>query len=126
MMNTAKTYRVALVLLSASTMSITSCASNSYRQKVYDPVETVDTASDYQKLTNDAARAYSTGDLETAESLFASLQAQYPKDSRSVYNLAMLNLQKAYEGLQRFVLIETNADLQKQAEKMLKTLSDIR
>jgi hypothetical protein len=38
----------------------------------------------------------------------------------------MLNLQKAYEGLQRFVLIETNADLQKQAEKMLETLSGIR
>ena len=125
-MNTINTSKVALVLLSISTASITSCASTSYQRNANEPTETIATVSNYQKLTNDAAKAYSTGDLETAESLFASLQSQYPKDSRSVYNLAMLNLQKAYEGLQRFVLIETNADLQKQAEKMLETLSGIR
>lgn len=126
MMNTTNTCKIARVLLCVCSASIASCASTAYQQKTDEPLETVFTVSDYQKLTNDAAKAYSTGDLETAESLFASLQSQYPEDSRSVYNLAMLNLQKAYEGLQRFVLIESNADLQKQAQNMLEILSGIR
>lgn len=131
MNNAVKPGKPLLMLLCMSTIAISSCASTGYKHEDYNDsafkqIEPQASVSDYEQLTNAAAKAYSTGDLKKAESLFTNLQSKYPQDSRSAYNLAMLNLQKAYEGLQLFVTLETNSDLQRQAERILKQLTELR
>ena len=79
-----------------------------------------------EQMTARAAEAYGHGDLDGAETLFKTLRQRNPNDPRAVYNLAMLNLQRAYDGLRSYVVLETVNRKKQQAVELLQHLSDVK
>lgn len=69
--------------------------------------------------------SYGRGDLDAAQTLFEALHQRKPEDPRTVYKLAMLNLQRAYDGLQRYLALETDSTRKQRTVELLRRLSEL-
>ena len=66
--------------------------------------------------------AYRAGDINKAEDYFRQVLRKQPRHSRATYNLSMIYLQRAYEGLQHFTRLETSNAQRKVALEMIRRL----
>lgn len=66
--------------------------------------------------------AYRRGDFAGATTHFEQVLAQQPNHSRAAYNLAMVRLRGAYEGLQRYLQLEPKGKPAAAARKLLQSL----
>ena len=84
------------------------------------PPETLEHAS-----SQSAKSAYLQGDYETAERHYRALLLQRPIDTKMVYNLTMVQLAQAHEGLRLYLSIEREPAQQLRAKRMLEQLSTL-
>lgn len=66
--------------------------------------------------------AYRRGDFSNAVTHFEQVLAQQPNHSRAAYNLAMLHLHSAYDGLQRYLELEPNGKPAPAARELVRSL----
>ena len=69
------------------------------------------TPSNVDSVFRQGTAAYQRGDLTSAERYFTQVLKQDSNHSRATYNLAMIHLHRAYDGLARYHRIESNKGL---------------
>ncbi len=71
------------------------------------------------------ATAYRAGNLDSAEQYFRQVLQKNPRHSRATYNLSMVYLQRAYEGLQHFTRLESSDDQRRVAHNLIQQLDGL-
>lgn len=69
--------------------------------------------------------AYRRGDIDVAEQHYRAVIAKEPRHQRAHFNIAMLYLHRAYEGLQRYLELEPDADRRRAAQWFVDQLERI-
>ena len=72
-----------------------------------------------------ASDSYEAGDAQTAEIQFSEIVRRQPTNSRAIYNLAMIRLQLAYDGLERFRQLEPDARGSASATRVMNMLATV-
>ena len=80
--------------------------------------------SNVDGLFRQGAAAYRRADLTGAERYFTKVLEQDPKHSRATYNLAMIHLHRAYDGLVRYVRFESSGPRQSAVQDLIRRLDN--
>jgi len=84
------------------------------------------TAGDIEAVFRSGTSAYRGGDLDGAETHFRAVLQRNPHHSRATYNLSMIYLQRAYDGLQHYARIEPESERSRRARALVEQLGTLR
>lgn len=81
--------------------------------------------ADIDSVFHRGTSAYRNGDLDKAEAHFRAVLQRNPRHSRATYNLSMIYLQRAYDGLQHYARIEPESQRSDRARYLVKQLDTL-
>ena len=71
-------------------------------------------------------QAYRSGNVDQAEEHFRTVLARNARHARATYNLSMIYLHRAYDGLQHYARIESQPERSARARKIVEKLDALR